>query len=262
MDPKDESYGFKPPKRVEIAGRVIGEKPVLIAGPCSLRDREHALETAGFLKDNGVGFFRGSIFKPRTSPDSFQGLGAEGLPILEEVKNSLGMAIVTEVLDVTLVEEVAPYVDMFQVGSRSMQNFQLLRALAKVDKPVLLKRGMAAKVEEWLQAARYLTEGGNENVILCERGIRSFDDYSRFTLDLNVIPHLRQTTEFPILADPSHGTGVKELVIPMSAAALACGANGLLIEVDPEPEQATSDGFQALDFDGFRELLKAVQQYF
>lgn len=251
---------FKAIKSIKAAGDIVcGSGIELIAGPCAITSLEHALKTAGALKKLGVKYFRGSIFKPRTSPTSFQGLGTDGIKVLEAVKQETGMGIVSEILDPAKIDCMG-VVDIFQVGARSMQNFELLKALAKAGKPVILKRGMSATVEEWLEAARYLTEGGNPEVILCERGIRTFSDFSRFTLDLNVVPYLRQNTEMPVFVDPSHGTGVRSLVVPMALAAQAAGANGLMIEVDVEPDKAPSDGFQTLDLEEFECLKKMLEQ--
>jgi len=248
-----------PIRSIKAAGDIVcGSGLEVIAGPCAIASEEHAMNTAHALKKLGIKFFRGSIFKPRTSPTSFQGVGTDGITILEKIKEETNLGIVTEVLDPAKIECLS-VVDIFQVGARSMQNFELLKALAKAGKPVILKRGMSATVEEWLEAARYITNGGNPDVILCERGIRTFSDFSRFTLDLNVVPYLRQKTDLPIFVDPSHGTGVKELVAPMALAARAAGANGLMIEVDVEPDSAPSDGFQTLNIEEFSPLMGMLE---
>ena len=244
-----------------VASTHIGGGFTLIAGPCAVESERTLLETARFLTERGVRLLRGGAYKPRTSPYSFQGLGPEGLAHLAKAREETGIGIVTEALDVENVARVEESADVIQVGSRSMQNYPLLQRVAQTRKPVLLKRGMAATVEEWLMAAEYLMSGGNEQVILCERGVRSFGDYTRYVLDLAIVPMLKHLTHLPIVVDPSHATGEARCVPSMALAALAAGADGLLIEVHPEPDQALSDGAQTLDFDEFAELqakLKSV----
>jgi 3-deoxy-7-phosphoheptulonate synthase len=223
-----------------------GLEPVIIAGPCAVESREQALQTAAAVQSVGARMLRGGAFKPRTSPYSFQGLGDDGLKLLAEMRELTGLPVVTEVMEPEQVEHVADYADVLQVGSRNMMNFPLLRRIAKTNKPVLLKRGFAATIEEWLLSAEYILAGGNDRVILCERGIRGFDSATRFTLDLNAVPLARQLTHLPILVDPSHGTGKRELVPAMSLAGIAAGAHGLIIEVHPNPEAALSDGRQSI----------------
>ncbi len=216
------------------------------------------MEVARQVKDAGAQLFRAGAFKPRTSPYSFQGLGTEGLVTLMRVRKELGIPVVSEALDTESVEIVAEHVDMVQVGARNMQNFSLLRKLAKIGKPVLLKRGIAATLDEWLMAAEYLLAGGNQQVILCERGIRTFNTHSRNTLDLNVVPAIRQISHLPVLVDPSHGVGKRERIRPLARAAIAAGAQGLLIEAHTHPETAYSDSRQTIDLDTFRGIAKDI----
>jgi 3-deoxy-7-phosphoheptulonate synthase len=231
-----------------------GRFPV-IAGPCSVENEAMILKTAEFLMANGVTMLRAGAFKPRTSPYAFQGMGIEGLEILKRVRAKTGIGIVTELMDTENADAVEDAADIIQIGTRNMQNFSLLKRVSKAKKPVLLKRGMSATLEEWLMAAEYVMSGGNYNVILCERGVRTFSDHSRNTLDLGVIPPCRVLTHLPIVVDPSHGTGKRAYVPPMSLAALAAGADGLLIEIHPDPDRAMSDGAQSLDFPTFQKLL-------
>ncbi|MBI2570392.1 MAG: 3-deoxy-7-phosphoheptulonate synthase [Candidatus Schekmanbacteria bacterium] len=246
---------------VRIGGVEIGgERVVVIAGPCAVEGLEMMRETGRRCAELGVSMLRGGAFKPRTSPYSFQGLGEDGLKILAEVSAETGLPVVTEVMSAGAVELVARYVDALQIGARNMQNYDLLKACAQIDKPVVLKRGLAATVDEWLQSAEYvLAEGINRSVILCERGIRTFEPSTRNTLDLNAIPVLRERTHLPILVDPSHGTGVRRYVIPMACAAIAAGAHGILVEAHPDPDNAISDGPQSLDFQELAELLRDLQ---
>jgi 3-deoxy-7-phosphoheptulonate synthase len=240
---------------------VIGPKTfTIIAGPCSVENEAMISRTADFLVKKGVHLMRAGAFKPRTSPYAFQGLGREGLEILDRVRQRSGIGIVTELMDTDNADAVEEVADIIQIGTRNMQNFSLLRRVAKSDKPVLLKRGMSATLEEWLMAAEYVMAGGNYQVILCERGVRTFSDHSRNTLDLSVIPPIKHLSHLPILVDPSHGTGKRDYVPSMSLASLAAGADGLLIEVHPEPNQALSDGAQSLDFDAFNRLLDSLQR--
>jgi 3-deoxy-7-phosphoheptulonate synthase len=232
----------------------------LIAGPCSVENEDMILRTAEFLREKGVRLMRAGAFKPRTSPYAFQGLGQEGLDILTRVRRKTGIGVVTELMDTDNADAVEAAADVIQIGTRNMQNFSLLRRVSRAGKPVLLKRGMSATLEEWLMAAEYVMAGGNYNVVLCERGVRTFSDHSRNTLDLSVIPPVKQLSHLPILVDPSHGTGKRDYVPPMALAALAAGADGLLVEVHPDPARALSDGAQSLDFDGFTNLLESLRR--
>jgi 3-deoxy-7-phosphoheptulonate synthase len=247
---------------IPVGDVVIGPGTfTVIAGPCSVENESMMLKTAEYLRQRGVHLLRGGVFKPRTSPYTFQGLGYEGLRILEKVRAATGMGIVTEVMDAAQVDDVAAVADMLQIGARNMQNFTLLRAVAQQSKPVLLKRGISATMEEWLMAAEYLLAGGNRNVVLCERGIRTFADHTRNTLDLSVVPAVKEASHLRLLVDPSHGTGRRTFVAPMAWAALVAGADGLLVEVHPEPNYALSDGFQSLNFaqfDALQERLVAL----
>jgi 3-deoxy-7-phosphoheptulonate synthase len=232
----------------------------LIAGPCSVENEDMILRTAEFLREQGVKLMRAGAFKPRSSPYAFQGLGQEGLDILARVREKTGVGVVTELMDTENADAVEQAADVIQIGTRNMQNFSLLRRVSRASKPVLLKRGMSATLEEWLMAAEYVMSGGNYNVVLCERGVRTFSDHSRNTLDLSVIPPVKHLSHLPILVDPSHGTGKRDYVPPMALAALAAGADGLLIEVHPTPDRALSDGAQSLDFAGFKRLLESLRR--
>jgi 3-deoxy-7-phosphoheptulonate synthase len=241
---------------VRLPQGVFGDRQfTIIAGPCSVEDEATILRTAEWLIARGIRFLRAGAFKPRTSPYAFQGLGLEGLEILRRVREKTGIGIVTELMDTENADAVEAVADVIQIGTRNMQNFSLLRRVARSRQPILLKRGMSATLEEWLMSAEYLLSGGNYNVILCERGVRTFSDHSRNTLDLSVIPPAKALSHLPILVDPSHGTGKRDYVPPMALAALAAGADGLLIEVHPDPDRARSDGAQTLDFDRFENLL-------
>ncbi|MBC7329926.1 3-deoxy-7-phosphoheptulonate synthase [bacterium] len=240
-----------------------GQKVVLMAGPCSVESYEQVYETAKAVKQAGVRILRGGAFKPSTSPYSFQGLGEEGLEILSQVKKEFGLLVVTEVMDPRDVELVSEHADILQIGTRNMHNFRLLSEVGKSGKPVVLKRGFGATIEEWLLAAEYIAKEGNLNIILCERGIRTFEPSTRFTLDINAIPLVKDLSHLPVIADPSHGTGKWQLVPAVSKAAIAAGADGLLIEVHPHPEQALKDGPQSLRIENFLPLveeLRAVAQ--
>ncbi len=240
---------------INIDGNLIGEKDFsLIAGPCSVENEKQIFQIAEFLVENNIKFLRGGAFKPRTSPYSFQGLGIEGLKLLGKVKQETGLIIVSEAMDIVAIDQVAEYVDIIQIGSRSMQNFPLLKKAGELKKPVLLKRGFSAKIEEFLLSAEYILSEGNDQVILCERGIRSFNDHSRNMLDIAAIPVINELTHLPLIVDPSHASGKRNLVLPLSKAALVAGSNGLLIEIHPEPEKALSDGIQSLSFNEFRKL--------
>jgi len=232
----------------------------LIAGPCSVENEEMVLRTAEYLRGRGVNFLRAGAYKPRTSPYAFQGMGEAGLEILAKAREKTGIGIVTELMDTDNADAVEQVADIIQIGTRNMQNYSLLKRVALARKPVLLKRGMAATLEEWLMAAEYVMAGGNYQVILCERGVRTFSDHSRNTLDLSVIPPAKALSHLPILVDPSHGTGKRDYVPAMAMASLAAGADGLLIEVHPEPERAMSDGAQSLDFAGFNRLVDSLHK--
>ena len=232
----------------------------VVAGPCSVENEDMALRTAEFLMSRGVKLMRGGAYKPRTSPYTFQGLEEAGLDILDRVRRATGIGVVTEVMDAGHVELVEAAADMLQIGTRNMQNFILLKRVAKSAKPVLLKRGISATLEEWLMAAEYLLSGGNRNVVLCERGVRTFADHTRNTLDLSVIPPVKKHSHLPVIVDPSHGTGRRDYVPPMSLAALAAGADGLMVEVHPDPLKALSDGPQSLDFAQFDKLFESLRR--
>ncbi len=247
---------------VSIGGAVVGgSRFVVIAGPCSVESRDQMGRTARAVAGAGAAALRGGAYNPRTSPYSFQGLGPEGLAILREVADETGLPAVTEVVEVTDVELVERHADAFQCGARNMQNFRLLKALGQSRKPVILKRGMAARVEDLLLAAEYILAEGNPNVILCERGIQTFETATRNTLDLNAIPLIKQRSHLPIIVDPSHGTGLRELVPPMAKAAAAAGADGLLIEVHCAPEEALSDGRQSLYPAQFATLMQELDPF-
>jgi 3-deoxy-7-phosphoheptulonate synthase len=236
-----------------------GPEVVVIAGPCSVESYEQLLSTAQAVKQAGAVMLRGGAYKPRTSPYDFQGLGREGLEMLAEVRRATGLPVVTEVMSTEDVDVICEYADMLQVGARNMQNFALLRRLSQVSMPVMLKRGPSSTVKEWLLAAEYLLTGGNHQVILCERGIKTFDTDMRNTIDLAAIALAKQLSHLPVIADPSHGTGRSNLIGPVSRGAIAVGADGLMIEVHPCPERALSDGAQSLDFAGFSQMMQTLQ---
>ncbi len=240
---------------VEIGGNEI----VVIAGPCSVEYKEQTMIIAERVSRAGVKILRGGAFKPRTSPYSFQGLGEEGLKILREAADKYGLLVITEAMDKDQIDLISEYTDIIQVGARNMQNFSFIKALGKAKKPVFLKRGIAATVEEWLMSAEYILAGGNKDVILCERGIRTFETYTRNTLDLSAIPVVKKLSHLPVFADPSHGTGLRNKVIPMARAAVAAGADGIMVEVHHDPEHALSDGAQSLYPDQFDELMKQIR---
>ena len=245
---------------VKVKGVTIGGKEVIVmAGPCVVENEQQIFKTARQVKALGAKVLRGGAFKPRTSPYSFQGLGEKGLKLLAEAGKENGLAIVTEVMSVNQIDLVAEYTDIFQVGARNMQNFVLLKELGKTKKPILLKRGVSAFLEELLLSAEYILSRGNSKVILCERGIRTFENYTRNTLDLSAVPALKQLSHLPVIVDPSHGTGRWKLVSPMAKAAIAAGADGLIIEVHPEPKSSLSDGVQTLKFDTFTQLVKELK---
>jgi len=246
---------------VNVSGVRIGDGSfVVIAGPCSVESEEQLFSTAKAVKAAGAKLLRGGAYKPRTSPYEFQGLGVEALKLLRQVREKFGLPVVTEVMGTEDVEVICEHADMLQVGARNMQNFNLLRRLAKVDKPILLKRGPSASVKEWLLAAEYLLAGGNPNVVLCERGIKTFETETRNTLDLASVALAREMSHLPVVADPSHGTGRRSLIPPMSRAAAALGADGLIVEVHPCPERALSDGPQSLDFSAFEDLMRSLAE--
>jgi 3-deoxy-7-phosphoheptulonate synthase len=245
--------------QVKVGEAVIGgEEAVLIAGPCAIEDEEQLVSTAQQIKAVGGKIIRGGAFKPRTSPYSFQGLKTEGLKLIHEVAKATGLAVVTEVVSPHEVELVAQYVQMLQIGARNMQNFALLQEVGRAKLPVLLKRGMAATIEEWLMAAEYIMKEGNYQVVLCERGIRTFETATRNTMDVSAIALVKEWSHLPVIADPSHASGRRNLVLPLARAALAAGADGLMVEVHPKPETALSDGPQSLDFVQFNNLVKAI----
>jgi 3-deoxy-7-phosphoheptulonate synthase len=258
---KQVSKEWRPePTIVELSnGTVIGGNDVvLMAGPCSVESEQQILTIARLLRESGATVLRGGAFKPRTSPYAFQGLGVEGLKLLAKARAETGLAIVTEALEPDTVEVVAEYADIIQIGARNMQNYPLLRRAGRTGRPILLKRGMAATINELLLSAEYVLAEGNQQVILCERGVRGFDEHTRNLLDLTAIPVVHALSHLPIIADPSHGTGVRAKVIPMARAAVAAGADGLMIEVHPEPDRALSDGAQSLWPDQFDELVRQV----
>jgi 3-deoxy-7-phosphoheptulonate synthase len=253
---------FRPEPSVVRVGRAVfgaGHFPI-IAGPCAVENEAMIMAVARFLKEHAVPLMRAGAYKPRTSPYSFQGLGVEGLDILAKARAEFGVAVVTEVMDVEAVDRIEEVADMLQVGARNMQNFSLLRRVGRASKPVLLKRGIAATVEEWLMAAEYILNEGNDQVVLCERGVRTFADQTRNTLDLSVVPVVQRMSHLPIIVDPSHGTGRRDYVPPMACAALAAGANGLMVEVHPDPDHALSDGSQSLTLPSFDALLSRLRQ--
>jgi len=228
--------------------RIGGEDLTIIAGPCSVENEEQIISVADFLVSQGIRFMRGGVFKPRSSPYAFRGLGIDGLKMMSTICRERGIKIVTEVMQVSQIEPMLEYVDVFQVGARNTQNFNLLDALGQVTTPVLLKRGISGTIDELLQSAEYIFSGGNERIILCERGIRTYETASRNTLDLNAIPILKEKSHLPVVVDPSHGIGIRRFVEPMSLAGIMAGADGIILEVHPEPEKAASDGAQTLNY--------------
>ncbi|MBE3095973.1 MAG: 3-deoxy-7-phosphoheptulonate synthase, partial [Planctomycetes bacterium] len=255
------SRAFKPDGTVIDIGdvRVGGSEVIVMAGPCSAESEPQVTETAAAVKRAGAKILRGGAFKPRSSPYSFQGLGEAGLKMLHAAARQFDLQLVSEVMDLTQIDLVGRYADIFQVGARNMQNYTLLRELGHARKPVLLKRGIAATVEEWLLSAEYILSGGNGDVILCERGIRTFENYTRNTLDISAIPVVKKLSHLPVIVDPSHGTGRRDKVAPMARAAIAAGADGLLIEVHPDPDRALSDGAQSLTPDQFERLMAELR---
>ncbi len=246
---------------VDVRGvKVGGNNFTVMAGPCSVESREVYLDIAKFVAKTGAQILRGGAFKPRSSPYSFQGLGEEGLKIMAEARDITGLPIVTEVMDARDVDLVVEYADILQIGARNMQNFTLLKYVGQSNKPVMIKRGLSSTIEEFLMAAEYVVSGGNNDVILCERGIRTFETYTRNTLDLSCVPIVKKLSHLPIIVDPSHGVGRWDIVEPMSIASVAVGAHGLMIEVHPNPEEALSDGYESLKYDNFETLMKNVKQ--
>jgi 3-deoxy-7-phosphoheptulonate synthase len=256
------SRDFHPSDTVVTLGRNVkigGKSPLLvIAGPCAIESREQIFKTALFLKKNGIPVLRGGAYKPRTSPHSFQGMRKLGLDLLDEVRRETGILVVTEVMSPEHVDMVAEKVDVLQIGARNMQNYDLLKEVGKIRKPVILKRGLSATVEEWLASAEYILLGGNPDVILCERGIRTFETATRNTADLSVVPLLRTTSHLPVVFDPSHATGHRNLVAPMALASVVTGVHGIMVEVHPDPEHALSDGPQSLHFKEFENLHRQI----
>ncbi len=249
------------PSVLEIAGRKVGgEHFALIAGPCTVESREQVMSTAEIVKGAGATLYRGGAYKPRTSPYAFHGLGEEGLRMLAEAKAETGMPIVTELMDVRDLDPVLEVADVIQVGARNMQNYTLLTELGRAGRPVLLKRGLSSTLEEWLNASEYILKEGNEAVMLCERGIRTFETAYRFTLDLTAVPVLKELTHLPVIVDPSHAAGRRALVEPLSLAAAAVGADGIIVEVHPKPDEAICDGPQQLHADGFAAYLEHVER--
>ena len=248
------------PSRIRVGDVVIGGGGVtLMAGPCAVETEEQCMRIAEAVKKAGAVIFRGGAFKPRTSPYSFQGLGEEGLKILAKVRSRFGLYVVTEAIDHEILKMVADYADIVQIGARNMQNYSLLRAAGKIRKPVLLKRGMSATIEEWLMAAEYIVSEGNPDLILCERGVRTFSDHSRNTLDLSAVLAVKQLSHLPVVVDPSHAAGRRDQVIPLAKAAVVIGADGLLVEVHHQPEKALSDGPQSLRPEQFATLVKEIK---
>lgn len=245
---------------LNINGVMVGGKEVVVmAGPCAVESEEQIFTIAKQVKSAGAKFLRGGAFKPRTSPYSFQGLGEEGLKLLRSAADESGLLVITEVMDRSQIDLVERYADVFQVGARNMQNFTFLKELGKASKPVMLKRGMAATFEEWLMSAEYILSGGNHQVMFCERGIRTFETATRNTLDISAIPAIHKRSHLPIIADPSHGTGIRDNVIPMARASVAAGADGIMVEVHHQPDKALSDGAQSLYPDQFAQLMKEIR---
>ena len=245
---------------IDVNGvKIGGDEIVVMAGPCSVESEEQIEQSAAHVAEHGASFLRGGAFKPRTSPYSFQGLGQEGLKMMRAAADRHGLNVITEVMEIGQIDLIYEYTDVFQIGARNMQNFPLLKEIGKGDKPVFLKRGASATIDEWLMSAEYVLSQGNPHVMLCERGIRTFETYTRNTLDLSAVPVLNKMSHLPVIVDPSHGTGIRGKVIPMARAAVAAGADGIMVEVHPDPPSATSDGPQSLYFDQFIELMRQVR---
>lgn len=255
------SRGFKPAGTVVTVGGVPigGPRVVVMAGPCSVESRDQIQRSAEIVARAGAGVIRAGAFKPRSSPYSFQGLGEQGLVLLREAADANSLLVISEVMDASQIPVVAAHADILQIGARNMQNYTLLREIGKLRKPVVLKRGIAATIEDWLLSAEYILAGGNYEVILCERGIRTFENYTRNTMDISAIPVIKKLSHLPILGDPSHGTGRRDFVLPMARAAVAAGADGLLVEVHPDPERALSDGAQSLRPEQLNELMSQLR---
>ena len=260
---KKANRAFHPEDTIlDICGRKIGGKDIaIIAGPCSVESEAQILGIAEAVKDAGATFLRGGAYKPRTSPYAFQGLEAEGLELLKYAREKTGLPIVTEIMDPSTLDQFVEDVDIIQVGARNMQNFSLLKQLGQTRKPILLKRGLSATIEEWIMSAEYIMAGGNEQVIFCERGIRTFENYTRNTLDLSAIPAIRKLSHLPIIIDPSHATGLRYMVEPMCMAAIAAGADGLIIEVHNNPAKALCDGPQSITPEVFEGLVEKIKRY-
>lgn len=247
---------------VNIGAHSIGNSTfTVIAGPCSIESESQFLPTAEFVLSKGASIVRGGIYKMRTQPDAFQGLGEQAIQLVKKLKENISAPFIAEITDPRQIDSLMPIVDCFQVGSRNMYNYELLKELGQLKVPVFLKRGFSALIKEWIKAADYVVSAGNENVILCERGIRSFEGPLRNTLDLASVTYLKQNFDFPVFVDPSHGTGMPELIPAMSKAAIACGADGIMVEVHPNPEEALSDGFQALTYESFSNLMDQIRPF-
>jgi len=245
---------------IEVNGTKIGKDLLMIAGPCAVENEEQIFTISEFLAKQNIKFLRGGAYKPRTSPYSFQGLKTEGLQLMRQAADKHGMSVVSEIMSIDKIDEFNELVDVFQVGTRNMQNYPLLRALSKVNKPILLKRGMSSTIEEWLLAAEYIVSGGNEQVVLCERGIRTFETATRNTVDIAAIALVKQLSHLPVILDPSQGTGTRELIAPISYAGIAAGADGLIVEIHNQPNEALSDGDQSLYLDQFQSMLSPLQE--
>lgn len=244
----------------DIGGiKIGGQEVVVIAGPCSVENEEQIFKIAKYVKDSGAKILRGGAFKPRTSPYSFQGLGEEGLKLIRAAADMYKLKVITEIMDKSHIDLIEKYADILQVGARNMQNYTFLKELGKASKPVMLKRGIAATIDEWLMSAEYILSGGNQRVILCERGIRTFETATRNTMDISAIPVVKKKSHLPIIADPSHGIGIRDKVIPMARAAIAAGADGIMVEVHHDPDHALSDGAQSLYPDQFSQMMKEVR---
>jgi len=255
------SHAFKREGSIfDIGGvKIGGPEVVVMAGPCAVESEEQIFKIAKLVKDAGAKILRGGAFKPRSSPYSFQGLGEDGLKLLRTAANEFQLKVVTEVMDKSQIDLIEKYADILQVGARNMQNYTFLKDLGKASKPVMLKRGLAATIEEWLMSAEYILSGGNQQVILCERGIRTFETATRITMDISAIPVIKKKSHLPIVADPSHGIGIRDKVIPMARAAVAAGADGIIVEVHQDPDHALSDGAQSLYPDQFSQMMKEVR---
>mgnify|MGYP001595971677 CR=1 FL=1 len=251
----DKNLNIKIAKNLEMP-----KDKIIMAGPCAIESYDQLLETAKFVKQKGANVLRGGAYKPRTSPNSFQGLKEEGLEILKAVKKETNLPVITELMDARDLEKVYEVADIIQIGSRNMQNFTLLSEVGKQDKPVMLKRGISSTISEWIGAAEYIAIGGNSSIIMCERGIRTYNDYTRNTLDIAAVPIIKKETNLPIIVDPSHATGVRYLVKPMSIASFAAGADGIMVEVHPNPNEALSDGGQSLHFEEFEDLMNSIKK--